>query len=36
MTKHSGITFTHGICPVCAEKLYPGLLKKKQPTGNEQ
>jgi hypothetical protein len=26
ITEHSEVGFTHGICPVCAEKLYPGLL----------
>ena len=23
--EHSEAQFTHGICPECAEKLYPGL-----------
>jgi ethanolamine transporter EutH len=26
--KHSDVDFSHGICPDCAEKLYPGYLKK--------
>jgi len=25
---HSGTEFSHGICPECAEKLYPSLCKK--------
>ena len=28
ITKHSGAEFTHGICPACADKLYPELLHK--------
>ena len=28
---HSEAEFSHGICPVCAEKLYPGLLKSSTP-----
>lgn len=28
---HSGAEFTHGICPECAEKLYPGRLKPPAP-----
>lgn len=27
---HSDAVFSHGICPDCAEKLYPNLYKKKQ------
>jgi ligand-binding sensor domain-containing protein len=27
---HSEADFTHGICPECAEKLYPGYAKKRQ------
>lgn len=26
--EHSDADFSHGICPDCADKLYPGLLKK--------
>jgi hypothetical protein len=26
--EHSEAEFTHGLCPDCVEKLYPGLLKK--------
>ncbi len=26
---HSEAEFTHGLCPECAEKLYPGFLKGK-------
>ena len=26
ISSHSDATFTHGICPVCLEDLYPGLL----------
>ncbi len=25
LSEHSEITFTHGICPVCIKRLYPGL-----------
>ncbi len=28
---HSEAEFTHGICPTCTERLYPGLLKNKNP-----
>ena len=27
VAKHSGATFTHGICPECTRKLYPGLAE---------
>ena len=27
--EHSEAQFSHGICPECTDKLYPGLLKKK-------
>ena len=27
--ERSEAEFTHGICPECSEKLYPGLIKKK-------
>jgi hypothetical protein len=27
--RHSEADFTHGICPECAEKLYPGLMANK-------
>ncbi|MFO7606164.1 MAG: PAS domain S-box protein [Desulfurivibrionaceae bacterium] len=27
ITKHSGTTFSHSICPECAKKLYPKLVK---------
>ena len=27
---HTDAEFTHGICPVCVEKLYPGLTERKQ------
>jgi len=26
ITDHSGAEFTHGICPACADRLYPGLI----------
>lgn len=26
--QHTGVEFTHGICPDCAEQLYPGFYKK--------
>ena len=31
--QHTEAEFTHGICPECMQKLYPGLLRKadKQP-----
>lgn len=28
ITKHFGIKFSHGICPDCAKKLYPGFYGK--------
>lgn len=28
ITGHSEAEFSHGICPECAEKMYPGLYKK--------
>jgi PAS domain S-box-containing protein len=28
---HSEAEFSHGVCPECAEKLYPGFLKKNDP-----
>jgi PAS domain S-box-containing protein len=28
---HSEAQFSHGVCPECAEKLYPGLLKGNDP-----
>ncbi len=28
ISEHSGAAFTHGICPSCAERLYPGYLAK--------
>lgn len=30
LKKERDITFSHGLCPDCAEKLYPGILKDKQ------
>ena len=29
ITEHSEVDFSHGICPECAEKLYPEYYKKK-------
>ena len=29
ITEHSEVDFSHGICPECAEKLYPEYFKKK-------
>jgi PAS domain S-box-containing protein len=29
ISEHSDAVFSHGICPECMEKLYPGLLEKK-------
>lgn len=28
MNKHAGMSFTHSLCPKCAEKLYPDFYKK--------
>lgn len=28
ISQHTDASFTHGICPDCAEKIYPGFLKK--------
>lgn len=28
---HSNAIFSHGICPDCARKLYPGFMRKKNP-----
>ena len=25
---HSDVEFSHGICPVCAERLYPDIMQK--------
>lgn len=30
LKEHSEMEFSHGICPDCAEKLYPDFYKKKQ------
>jgi DNA-binding NarL/FixJ family response regulator len=32
MDEHSDVKFTHGLCPVCARKLYPELYREKQET----
>ncbi len=29
LKKERDITFSHGLCPECAEKLYPGILKER-------
>jgi hypothetical protein len=29
LKKENDINFSHGLCPECAEKLYPGVLKRK-------
>ncbi len=29
ISKHSGAAFTHGLCPDCAKKLYPGVYREK-------
>jgi len=29
ITEHSEVGFSHGICPECAEKLYPEYYRKK-------
>ena len=29
ISEHSEATFSHGLCPDCAEKLYPGITDKK-------
>jgi hypothetical protein len=29
ISEHSQAEFTHGICPECARRLYPGLWKEK-------
>ena len=31
ISEHSDALFTHGLCPPCAEKLYPELYSKNQP-----
>lgn len=28
ISEHTSATFTHGICPTCADELYPGALRK--------
>ncbi|MDP2209825.1 MAG: hypothetical protein Q8K98_13795 [Bacteroidota bacterium] len=28
ISQHTDASFTHGICPDCAEKFYPGFVKK--------
>jgi len=30
ISEHSEVVFTHGLCPSCAEKLYPDIYKKDQ------
>ncbi len=32
LSQHSQAAFTHGICPQCAERLYPGLMGEEPPT----
>lgn len=29
ISKYSGVAFTHGLCPDCARKLYPGVYREK-------
>ncbi len=31
ISEHSGAEFSHGICPECAERLYPGYFNKERP-----
>ena len=31
ISDHSGAIFSHGICPDCAEKLYPEIYSKNDP-----
>ncbi len=31
ISQHSDITFSHGICPACAKKLYPDFVFKDKP-----
>jgi hypothetical protein len=33
--RHTTVEFTHGICPECSEKLYPGLQNDQVQTGQE-
>ena len=33
VSEHSDVTFSHGICPVCAEKLYGDLMTRKDKKG---
>ena len=33
ISTHSDAKFSHGMCPVCAEKIYPELTKKIQDDG---
>jgi len=31
ITEHSEAVFSHGLCPDCAERIYPDYVKKKKP-----
>ncbi len=31
LRKHSSLEFTHGLCPECASRLYPGLVDVEEP-----
>jgi len=35
MHSHSDVSFTHGICPECADKLYPGFSGSDEPDPTE-
>jgi PAS domain S-box-containing protein len=36
ITDHSEAEFSHGICPACAEKLYPEVYRKMYPESSEE
>jgi DNA-binding response OmpR family regulator len=36
IAEHSDATFSHGLCPKCAKKLYPEFYDKNEDTGKQQ
>jgi DNA-binding NtrC family response regulator len=36
LDEHSEVTFTHGLCPVCARKLYPDLYGEKKEQNKKE
>lgn len=32
LSERSGAVFSHGLCPTCTEKLYPGLFEDEEPS----